>query len=121
MIFPTKGSVMTMERRSFLTAMLTGFAALPVLVMSKVSYAARKLVSEDDPVAKALKYVHDASKSKLRTNAKMGVAAKDQHCSNCAFFTAQPDFEGKKVGNCTMIAAGYVEANGWCNSWAKKA
>ncbi|MGE0173521.1 MAG: high-potential iron-sulfur protein [Oligoflexales bacterium] len=111
---------MALERRNFLKGLGLALAGLPVLLASKISYAAKKLVSEDDPVAKALKYTHDAATNPLRTKEKMGVQAKDQACKNCAFFSAAPKLDGVDVGNCAMIASGVVKATGWCNSWAAK-
>ncbi len=77
-----------------------------------------KLVPDTDPTAKALKYVHDASKAQ-RTD-KGGVKAKDQSCANCQFYTKAGDIAGKEVGKCLMIPSGMVKGAGWCASWAKK-
>jgi hypothetical protein len=111
---------MALERRSFLKNLGLAIVGVPVLLASKITYAAAKLVSEDDPVAKALKYSHDGTKNPLRDKEKSGVAAKDQACKNCAFFGNPTKLDGTDVGSCAMIAAGLVKAGGWCNSWVIK-
>jgi hypothetical protein len=78
-----------------------------------------KLVTDADPVAKALKYVEDATKA-TRPD-KMGVPGKKQTCANCSMFTKGKKIDGKEAGKCTMIAGGQVTAAGWCTGWAKKA
>lgn len=112
---------MKLARRDFLKNVMMGLVGLPALVVAGVSFAAKILVPDTDPVAKALNYTHDASKATLRTKEKMGIAAKDQLCSNCSFFIADGELDGAKVGKCTMITTGLVKAGGWCNSWTKKA
>lgn len=78
-----------------------------------------KLVAETDPMAKALKYMHDGAKAKR--DKRGDTEGKDQHCSNCQMYTKQGKVDGKEVGKCIMIQAGSVAAVGWCNSWSKKA
>ncbi|MEZ4741820.1 MAG: high-potential iron-sulfur protein [Bdellovibrionota bacterium] len=84
---------------------------------------ASKLVPADNPMAQALKYSHDAAKSKFRTADKAGVKAKDQFCHNCQLFVATGTLKGSKdtVGKCQILPTGYVKGDGWCNSWVKKA
>lgn len=77
-------------------------------------------VSDADPVAKAIKYVPDASKLADRP-AKMGVEGKDQSCGNCQLFAKQGELNGQAVGKCTMLATGCVNSKGWCTAWVKKA
>jgi hypothetical protein len=86
-------------------------------VSATASAADLKLVDPaQNPIAKAIKYVHDATKAKRAD--KMGVAAKDQLCSNCALYKpADKKIDKKDVGNCSMIAGHYVAAAGWCASW----
>ena len=94
-------------RRKFLAA--TGSLALIPLI-SKSVIAADK-VPLDDPAAKALKYVEDAS---LASRAdKMGVAGADQLCSNCRFYTAPND----EWGPCLLFQNRLVAGNGWCTGW----
>lgn len=67
-------------------------------------------VTEDDPTAKALKYVHDATKSPDRKDT-------EAFCHNCRYFKGK---KGSDWGPCDLFAGKQVNANGWCNVWAKK-
>ncbi|MCB0272077.1 MAG: high-potential iron-sulfur protein [Bdellovibrionales bacterium] len=76
-------------------------------------------VSEDDPMAKNLAYVADASSasSEMRVE-KSGVKGMDQYCHNCMFYIAE---DGKSYGPCQLLPKkGMVHADGWCKSWAPK-
>ena len=95
-------------RREFL-AITGGLALIPLINMPVV--AAEKLPL-DDPAAKALRYVEDASQASGQTD-KMGVAGADQLCSNCRFYTA-PDGD---FGPCTLFQNRLVAAKGWCTGW----
>jgi hypothetical protein len=66
-------------------------------------------VASDDPTAKALKYVSDASKS---TDAKPGTK-----CANCAFYQGAA---GSAQGGCPLFPGKAVKAAGWCSSWNAK-
>jgi hypothetical protein len=71
-------------------------------------------LSEDDPQAKSLSYVHDAStigSSQPRYQA-------GQACSNCALFQAG---EGDEWGACSIFPGRQVKATGWCSVYAAKA
>jgi len=90
------------------------------LAKSVVYKAADLAENKKNPSIAALKYVKDATKSKARTVAKNGVAAKDQVCSNCNFYK-EPGTIGKEaVGKCLMLQNQLVHANGWCTVWTKK-
>jgi hypothetical protein len=95
------------------------FAADKPAAAKPAAAGTAKLVAETDPTAKALKYVHDATKAKRE---KRGVTeGKDQNCSNCQLYTMPTKIDGKDAGKCLMIQGGLVAAAGWCASWAKKA
>jgi hypothetical protein len=66
-------------------------------------------VSEDDPTAVSLNYVHDASKASGRT-------ISDAVCKSCQFFSGDSDW-----GPCSIFTGKEVSANGWCSAWSKKA
>lgn len=74
-----------------------------------------KLADDTNPVAKALKYVDDATKAKREKRGP--VEGKDQFCHSCQMFKETGTIGGKKVGTCQLITGVAVEANGWCNSW----
>ncbi len=110
----------SMSRRQLLVLSATGLPLATLLASMPQVYAADpgcKPVPDNDPVATAIKYVPDASKAPTRP-AKMGVEGKDQSCANCQLFTPGA---AKETGKCTMIAAGCVNAKGWCTAWVKKA
>ncbi len=87
-------------------AVTTGFAA------GSASADELPRVSEDDPMAKALNYVHDA---------RTVDAAKrfsDRYCYNCALYAGEADDEWAK---CSIFPGKVVAGQGWCNAWAPKA
>ncbi|MBO9665703.1 MAG: high-potential iron-sulfur protein [Bdellovibrio sp.] len=73
---------------------------------------AAPMVDPKDPVAKAVKYVEDHTKSP---------EAKGNHCATCGFYKKVTTQNGKEVGTCTIFAGKHVYANAWCASWNKKA
>jgi high potential iron-sulfur protein len=89
-----------------LVAALSPIAALPL----RAALAADlPLVSENDPTAKALQYVSDASKA---TSAKPG-----SKCANCANYQGSA---GSAQGGCLLFPGKAVKASGWCMSWTAK-
>lgn len=118
------------DRRQFLKMGILSLTLLP-LVGRLIGHAqaadakpgeALKLVPDSDPTAKALLYTPDASKAPADKRVdKMGVAAKDQLCSNCNFYAKKGDIKGAEVGQCQLILNGMVKSKGWCISWFKKA
>jgi hypothetical protein len=115
---------LTLSRRNFLfTAMTVAPIGAAILSSGKafsLPAAPLKLVSENDPTAKALQYTPDAGSAKLRTQ-KGATAAKDQTCTTCQFYVKQGLVGGKEVGKCQMIATGAVDGRGWCTVWSKRA
>lgn len=67
-------------------------------------------VSEDDPAAKPLNYVHDASKAGA---ARQG----DAYCYNCRYFKGGED---DAWAACDVIPGKLVNGQGWCNVWSAK-
>lgn len=68
-------------------------------------------VSETDPTAKALNYVHDA---------RTVDAAKrfsDRYCHNCALFSGTSDDESAR---CSVFPGKVVAGKGWCSVWAPR-
>ncbi len=84
------------------------------LLAARGALAQAKL-EESDAQAKALGYVHDATKV---DKAKQPKYAAGQLCNNCQLF------QGKAAdawGGCPLFAGKQVNAKGWCNAWVKKA
>ena len=93
-------------KRAGLGVALMPLAAIPV----RVAIAADlPLVTADDPTAKALKYVNDASKA---ADAKPG-----SKCANCSFYQGAA---GSAEGACALFPGKAVKAGGWCMSWTAK-
>lgn len=87
-------------------AVTTGFTA------GTASAADLPRVKEDDPMAKALHYVHDA---------RTVDAAKrfsDRYCNNCALYAGNAADEWAK---CSVFPGKVVAGQGWCQVWAPKA
>ena len=111
-------SELNKSRRDAVKLMLAGLAAVPVLNlvgMANAQAAELPHLDENDPTAKALKYVSDATKA-TRVD-KAGTPAANQHCANCQFIQAA---EGE-WRPCSLFPGKAVNANGWCASWTLKA
>jgi hypothetical protein len=115
------------SRRQFLRHALacTSMAALCLVSKKELAHAqATQPLSEEDPVAKALGYYHDASKvDPVKWPKRAGAEGAKQLCSNCTFFSqGGMKVEGKEgeFGRCTIFAQGLVNSKGWCNSWILK-
>ena len=96
------------SRRRLLRAATLG-VALTALPVGTLFAADQPLVTEDDPTAKALKYVDDASKS---AGAKPG-----SKCANCSNYQGGA---GSAQGGCLLFPGKAVKASGWCSSWTAK-
>jgi hypothetical protein len=99
----------SMSRRSLLRSVAGGATLVSVAALR--SGAARAadgpLISENDPAAKAVKYVDDAKNAKA---AKPGST-----CASCALYQGK---DGAKSGPCQIFPGKSVTAAGWCASWA---
>lgn len=71
-------------------------------------------LSEDDAMAQAMRYTHDAST--VETSSRPNSAA-DQNCTNCALIQGA---DGDVWRPCTIFPGKVVHANGWCMVWAPK-
>lgn len=109
------------ERRSFLRtiplALAGAAAARPagLLAQAKPAAAAGPKLDESDPQAKALGYVHDATKA---DKAKFANWKPGETCNGCL------QFKGKAkdaFGPCAIFGSKQVAAKGWCTAWQKKA
>jgi hypothetical protein len=96
------------SRRRLLKKVALGTALLPLAVRQS-NAADAPLVTDDDPTAKALKYVADASKA---SGAKPG-----SHCGNCQLYQGTA---GSAQGGCLLFPGKQVKSTGWCSSWTPK-
>ncbi len=72
-------------------------------------------LTEDDPMAQGMKYVHDASTVDPATRAN---PAPEQNCANCALIQGA---DGDEWRPCQIFPGKLVNAKGWCMVWAPKA
>ena len=69
-------------------------------------------VDENDAMAKALNYIHDA-----RT-VDAAKRLSDRYCNNCVLFDGSAEDEW---GGCSIFPGKVVAGAGWCSAWAPKA
>ena len=106
----TSRAISNEGRRRLLKNLALGSALIPIAGVSLRALAAdTPLVTPQDPTAKALKYVDDASQSK---DAKPG-----SHCANCTLYQGSA---GSQQGGCLLFPGKAVKAAAWCASWAPK-
>ena len=101
------------SRRRFLKS-VCGAAALSSMGIAATKSRAEGLpqLTEDDPMAVALKYVHDAS-----TVDKAIRPQQDRYCYNCALYAGGEDDEW---AGCSIFPGKAVAGRGWCSVWATK-
>ncbi len=111
-----------LSRRRFLGTALAAAALVPVAGRGLIATAhAGELakVTEDDPTAVALGYVHDATKvDTAKFPKRAGDAGASQFCHNCSLYQAA---EGEEWGKCSIFPGKLVKGAGWCNAWVAKA
>ena len=111
-----------LSRRQFLGTALAAAAPAPVAGRSLITSAhagEMAKVTEDDPTAKALGYVHDATAvDTAKFPKRAGDAGAKQFCDNCSLFQAA---EGEEWGKCSIFPGKLVKGAGWCNAWVAKA
>jgi len=110
------------SRRTFL-GYTAGLAAIPLLDLTgapTARAAGEVKISEDDPLAVAFGYKHDANDVDIARFPKraapandMFPAGEDQFCDNCGQYVATE--EG--WGTCVILPGKLVAAKGWCNVW----
>lgn len=102
-------------RRKFIQLSAAAAAGCVVTPVRPIFATDLPQLSEDDPMAKSMKYTHDASTvdPASRTN-----PAEVQTCANCALVTGN---ESGPWVPCQIFPGKVVNANGWCTVWAPKA
>ncbi|MEM9620505.1 MAG: high-potential iron-sulfur protein [Pseudomonadota bacterium] len=100
------------NRRKFIqTTAVLGTAG----ILSPNLIASDAILSEDDPIAKALGYFADAKAvDTTKYPKRAGSAGATQFCNNCALYSDEVDGFGK----CSAIPGKRVAGAGWCNVWA---
>ena len=101
------------NRRTVLKLALSSVAAVPLgslLLPQQARGQDLPPVAEDDPAAKGLGYVHDASKT---TDPKH---KPDQFCKNCNLVRS----DSGQWRHCAIFPGKSVDENGWCTAWVRK-
>jgi len=93
-------------RRSLLKGALAGLVAIPVIGINTA--AAAPAVDVNDPQAKGLGFVLDASTANPKAPA-------GQMCKSCALYQGNDT-----SGPCAIFSGKVVPAKGYCRAWAKK-
>jgi hypothetical protein len=102
-------------RRQFLQLSAVAAAGVFVVPARKAQASDLPQLSEDDPMAKAMKYTHDASSVDPSTRNN---PAPEQNCANCALIQGE---DGAAWRPCQIFPGKVVNADGWCSVWAPKA
>ncbi len=102
-------------RRQFLQLSAVAAAAAVVVPGREANAADLPQLSEDDPMAQAMKYTHDASTVDPATRNN---PAEVQNCANCALIQGE---DGADWRPCQIFPGKAVAAAGWCSVWAPKA
>ena len=112
---PKETPLSKIARRKFIQ--LSAVAAAGCFVASGREAVAGDVpkVSEDDPMAKGMRYTHDAST--VDPSSRNSPEA-DQTCANCALVQGN---DGDEWRPCQIFPGKVVSAKGWCSVWAKKA
>jgi hypothetical protein len=111
----------TISRRSLIKGALVGLAAGPVAAIANAQAAkpaapaaGAALLDPASAQAKALGYIHDATKVDAKANPMYKAG---QHCGNCIQFTAAATAE---QGPCNLFPGKVVKNAGWCKVWVIK-
>ncbi len=103
-----------LTRRSFVATAAKSVALIPLVTIGMPSAWAAEKITEDNPTAVALGYVHDAAKTDTAKFPKRaGPEGAKQFCDNCSQY--QPTEDG--WGTCNIFPNYLVAAKGWCNVW----
>jgi hypothetical protein len=97
-------------RRNFLQKTAAGAAGVPIAnLLALEAWAAEAKITEDDPMAVALGYVHDATTADRGDNTTAD-------CTNCFQYAATAD----DWGTCNIFPGKLVAGPGWCKVWVAK-
>ena len=110
-------STKSCSRRKFIQNVAVAVPAGAALFGSGHLYADElPRVSEDDPVAKALFYVHSVADVDA-SNPATSRYEPGQTCANCVQIQGP---EGDQWRPCGLFPGKSVNVDGWCNVWALK-
>lgn len=106
------------DRREFLKLGIKAGGSAIALTAIPLHLQAQDLVVESEPLAQAMGYVEDASKTDTAKFPKRaGEAGAKQFCYNCALYAGAADSESAP---CSIFQNRLVKGAGWCNAWVAK-
>ena len=108
----------TLSRRTFVARSLSSLLAVASLLTAARSGAAQSeapKVSEGDPSARALGYVHDVRSADTERFPQMAtVPGQAQQCLNCRLYGGP---KSETWGPCALFPGKSVSGKGWCAAW----
>lgn len=100
------------NRRRFVRSATIAIAAFATGLAGRRAYAENlPQLSEDDAMAKALNYVHDAN------TVDDSVRPVDRFCYNCSLYAGEADDEW---AGCSIFPGKAVAGGGWCSAWTPR-
>jgi hypothetical protein len=104
------------SRRRFIRGVAAAIPVGAALGAGQVTAQEMPQITEDDPAAKALLYVHDVAD--VDTSNPMAARFEaSQNCDNCVQIQGA---EGETWRPCAIFPGKLVNANGWCSVWVAK-
>lgn len=108
-----KSQKLSGSRRKFVRNSVAVTVGLPILAWLPRTGETAELprLDPNDPIAKALKYAHEADsvEPEIRRDA-------NRVCANCRFYP-----EGQSEWNsCSLFPGKAVKATGWCSDWVAR-
>ena len=89
--------------------------AITIKSASNAASAEGVKLTEDDAMAQALGYKHDATATDVAKYPKRGdEAGKKQFCDNCSLYAKK---EAGDWAPCSLFQNKLVASKGWCNAW----
>jgi hypothetical protein len=106
------------NRRNFLKLGVKAGGGALALSAIPIQLLADEEVGEDEPLAKAMGYVMDASAvDTTKFPKRAGEAGASQFCNNCALYAGKEEDE---LAPCSIFQNRPVRGAGWCNAWVAK-
>ena len=104
------------SRRAIVKGGLIAGSMIPVLALPAWNARAAALppLDANDPTAKSLGFVVDATKVDAKANPTYKAG---QKCGSCAQFQGKA---GDAAGGCNIFVGHAVPQGGWCKVWAQK-
>ena len=100
-----------LTRRHFVQSAGAAATVMVAGLSGRVAASELPRVDEDDAMAKALSYVHDAK------SVDASIRPSDRFCYNCALYTGTPEDEW---AGCGIFPGKSVAGAGWCSAWSPK-